>query len=73
MESILTRCDQIFLIDTGISSAYGGVLSAVEVMYTLERIAGSSGRWKEKEVISALYVETKSHVELARQERILTL
>ncbi|WWC68962.1 uncharacterized protein I206_102898 [Kwoniella pini CBS 10737] len=35
-EKIVSRCnDSIIIIDTGISSAYGGVLSALEIIYTL--------------------------------------
>lgn len=35
-EHIVSRCDgQVIIIDTGISSAYGGVLSALEIIYTL--------------------------------------
>ncbi|WWC87538.1 uncharacterized protein L201_002428 [Kwoniella dendrophila CBS 6074] len=35
-EQIVSRCNgSIIIIDTGISSAYGGVLSAMEIIYTL--------------------------------------
>lgn len=35
-ERIVDRCNaSIIIIDTGISSAYGGVLSALEIVYTL--------------------------------------
>ncbi|WWD16773.1 hypothetical protein CI109_101205 [Kwoniella shandongensis] len=35
-EKIVARCNaSVIIIDTGISSAYGGVLSALEVVYTL--------------------------------------
>ncbi|KAK1920809.1 Metallo-dependent phosphatase-like protein [Papiliotrema laurentii] len=38
-ERIVDRCNaSIIIIDTGISSAYGGVLSALEVIYTLTRL-----------------------------------
>jgi hypothetical protein len=36
---IVHRCNaSIIIIDTGISSAYGGVLSALEIVYTLHEI-----------------------------------
>ncbi|WVQ78321.1 hypothetical protein IAT38_000406 [Cryptococcus sp. DSM 104549] len=35
-EKIVSRCNaSIIIVDTGISSAYGGVLSALEIIYTL--------------------------------------
>ncbi|KAL7419822.1 hypothetical protein Q5752_005738 [Cryptotrichosporon argae] len=35
-EKIVSRCNgSVIIIDTGISSAYGGVLSALEIVYTL--------------------------------------
>ncbi|KAK6906924.1 hypothetical protein I203_100913 [Kwoniella mangroviensis CBS 8507] len=38
-EHIVSRCNgTIIIIDTGISSAYGGVLSALEIVYTLTPI-----------------------------------
>ncbi|WRT65428.1 uncharacterized protein IL334_002371 [Kwoniella shivajii] len=38
-EHIVSRCNaSIIIIDTGISSAYGGVLSALEIIYTLTPI-----------------------------------
>ncbi|KAF9468023.1 Metallo-dependent phosphatase-like protein [Collybia nuda] len=57
---IVSRCNgRIIIIDTGISHAYGGALSALSIHYTLTPIIdeGSVGpqRWIEKEVISALY------------------
>jgi len=44
---------------TGITHAYGGVLSALSINYTLTPIAdnasGGKQRWVEKEVVTALY------------------
>lgn len=41
---------------TGISHAYGGVLSALSIHYTLRPIGDdASNRWIEREVVSALY------------------
>ncbi|KAH9481721.1 hypothetical protein JR316_0006248 [Psilocybe cubensis] len=79
-KNIKSRCNgKIIIIDTGISHAYGGVLSALSVHYTLTPIPNSpntkqkqnqdneddhSHRWMEREVISALYAD--------RQEIIVT-
>ncbi|KAG6862541.1 hypothetical protein C0995_000089 [Termitomyces sp. Mi166 len=56
-ENIQSRCNgKVIIIDTGISHAYGGVLSAVSIHYTLTPIgADEEKRWIEKEVVSALY------------------
>ncbi|XAO26920.1 hypothetical protein I312_105761 [Cryptococcus bacillisporus CA1280] len=38
-EKIVARCNaSVIIIDTGISSAYGGVLSALEIIYTLTAV-----------------------------------
>ncbi|KAI6108055.1 Metallo-dependent phosphatase-like protein [Pisolithus sp. B1] len=56
LHSIVARCGgKVLIIDTGISHAYGGVLSALSVEYTLEPV--SSGGWKEQEVVKALYAD----------------
>ncbi|KAG5646939.1 hypothetical protein DXG03_001662 [Asterophora parasitica] len=54
---IVARCKgKIIIIDTGISHAYGGVLSALSIHYTLTPIGPKEKkRWVEKEVVSALY------------------
>ncbi|KAF8071888.1 Metallo-dependent phosphatase-like protein [Lyophyllum atratum] len=54
---IVSRCNgKIIIIDTGISHAYGGVLSALSIHYTLLPIGTDKDqRWIEKEVVSALY------------------
>lgn len=40
-EKIVSRCDGgAIIIDTGISKAYGGVLSALEIEYTLHELLG---------------------------------
>jgi len=45
--------------DSGISHAYGGVLSALSIHFTLTPLDGhghgAEQRWIEKEVVSALY------------------
>ncbi|GLB40376.1 putative calcineurin-like phosphoesterase [Lyophyllum shimeji] len=58
-KGIVSRCKgKIIIIDTGISHAYGGVLSALSIHYTLTPIGDDvEQRWVEKEVVSALYPE----------------
>jgi len=67
--NIVSRCNgKIIIIDTGISHAYGGVLSALSIYYTLTPIGDDSARrWQEKEVVSALYHDRQ--VILAVEER----
>ncbi|PCH42207.1 Metallo-dependent phosphatase [Wolfiporia cocos MD-104 SS10] len=53
-EKIVSRCGgKIIVIDTGISHAYGGALSALSITYTLQPL--SDNRWLEKEEVTALY------------------
>ncbi|KAI0367776.1 Metallo-dependent phosphatase [Pilatotrama ljubarskyi] len=70
-QKIVSRCGgKIIIIDTGISHAYGGALSALSVTYTLTPIpeSGSKGQqWTEKEVVKALSVDRE--VVLASDER----
>lgn len=55
-EKIVSRCGgKIVIIDTGISRAYGGALSALEIAYSLDSIGDSKDEWMEREVLSALY------------------
>ncbi|KDQ57372.1 hypothetical protein JAAARDRAFT_36004 [Jaapia argillacea MUCL 33604] len=67
-EGIVSRCDgKILIIDTGISHAYGGVLSALSIEYTLTPAKAKDGVlssknpvthiWVENEVIKALYLD----------------
>jgi len=52
----------------GISHAYGGVLSALSIHYTLKPVGdANSQRWMEKEVVSALYPDRQEI--LASDER----
>ncbi|KAG8744551.1 hypothetical protein FRC12_014775 [Ceratobasidium sp. 428] len=62
-KKIVSRCDgKIILIDTGISKAFGGVLSALSITYTLQpkpvsrlmSVVGAKA-WEEREVIKAVY------------------
>lgn len=53
----------------GISHAYGGVLSALSIQYTLKPIGGSfSQRWKEKEVVSAIYPDRREVIATSERE-----
>ena len=59
-QKIVSRCGgKIIIIDTGISHAYGGALSALEITYTLTPFTDASGekKWHEREVVKALYVD----------------
>ncbi|KIK62431.1 hypothetical protein GYMLUDRAFT_198140 [Collybiopsis luxurians FD-317 M1] len=61
--NIVARCNgKIVIVDTGISHAYGGVLSALSIEYTFTPIpdpenTGEKQRWTEREVVKALYEE----------------
>ncbi|KAL0573214.1 hypothetical protein V5O48_008734 [Marasmius crinis-equi] len=70
---IVSRCDgKIIIIDTGISHAYGGALSALSVHYTLTPIEQQEGedtpKWIEKEVVSALYVDRQETITIDERE-----
>ncbi|KAI0303718.1 Metallo-dependent phosphatase-like protein [Multifurca ochricompacta] len=72
-QKIVSRCNgKIIIIDTGISHAYGGALSALNVEYTLKPVQSSSPsssekKWREREVVKAVY---PSHfVTLVDEER----
>ncbi|KZV88640.1 Metallo-dependent phosphatase [Exidia glandulosa HHB12029] len=56
-EKIVSRCGgKIVIIDTGISRAYGGAISALEIVYTLEPVEGEEeDAWTEREILTALY------------------
>ncbi|PPQ99132.1 hypothetical protein CVT24_009321 [Panaeolus cyanescens] len=74
-KNIVSRCNgKIIIIDTGISHAYGGVLSALSIHYKLEPIGdedtGESQQWKETEVVSALYADRQEI--LATEERVIS-
>ncbi|KAI0635943.1 Metallo-dependent phosphatase [Trametes polyzona] len=71
-QKIVSRCGgKIIIIDTGISHAYGGALSALSVTYTLTPTSHSSDaaeqKWTEKELVKAVYVDRE--VVLASDER----
>jgi len=66
-EKIVSRCNgKIIIIDTGISHAYGGALSALSVHYTLTPVVSKKSDendatkpkiFKEKEIVTALYMD----------------
>ena len=63
-----SRCGgKVIIIDTGISHAYGGALSALSIKYTLSPVKGKEGFWKEREVVTALYPDKQTV--LAVEER----
>ncbi|THH28332.1 hypothetical protein EUX98_g5863 [Antrodiella citrinella] len=72
-QKIVSRCGgKIIIIDTGISHAYGGALSALSIEYTLtpapELAADRSQRvWVEREVVKAVYADRE--VVLASDEQ----
>lgn len=74
-ERIVSRCGgKIIIIDTGISHAYGGALSALSVTYTLTPLnnpkTAKETKWKETEKVVALYLD---HTEvLVDGERTIT-
>ncbi|KAF7336732.1 Adenylate cyclase [Mycena venus] len=64
-QGIVSRCNgKIIIIDTGISHAYGGALSALSIHYTFTPIDNKEGepRWIEREVVSALYVDRQETI-----------
>ncbi|KAJ3510486.1 hypothetical protein NLJ89_g4643 [Agrocybe chaxingu] len=69
-QNIVARCDgKIIIIDTGISHAYGGVLSALSIHYILEPIGNdASQRWREREVITALYPDREDILATSERE-----
>lgn len=58
-EKIVSRCGgKVIIIDTGISHAYGGVLSALSITYSLTPLPPTQDgepRWKERETVVAIY------------------
>ncbi|KAI0342803.1 Metallo-dependent phosphatase [Trametopsis cervina] len=68
-EKIVSRCGgKIIIIDTGISHAYGGVLSALSVKYSLTPVDGDQKRWKEREVVSAVYPDHQDVLAVSERE-----
>ncbi|ESK87261.1 serine-threonine protein phosphatase [Moniliophthora roreri MCA 2997] len=73
-QGIVSRCNgKIIIIDTGISHAYGGALSALSIHYTLTPVSGSAAgeqKWIEKEVVSALYADRQELIVVDEREVI---
>lgn len=83
LEKIVDRCDgTVIIIDTGISYAYGGVLSALEIIYTLTPVhdAGDLSvnsevavlkegeKYIEREEVFAVYQRGKKKIAVVEQE-----
>ncbi|MBW0511338.1 hypothetical protein O181_051053 [Austropuccinia psidii MF-1] len=74
-EGITSRCgSKILLIDTGISSAYGGPLTAIEIEYSQTLIGQNkfNTTWSENEAVNALE-EGKPKTLLFHSERVVNL
>ncbi|KAI5122900.1 hypothetical protein M0805_007578 [Coniferiporia weirii] len=60
-DRITSRCGgKIIIIDTGISHAYGGVLSALSIKYTITQQESGGRHWTEREVVTALYPNSQN-------------
>lgn len=80
-DKIVDRCDaSIIIIDTGISYAYGGIMSALEIIYTLTpvdhdvddlSVLKEGERYIEREEVYAVYQRGKK--KLAVEVRQITL
>lgn len=77
---VLRACLAVFdltLLGSGISSAYGGVLSALEIMYTLTPVQDSNSssedghQMKELEVVTAIYEGRREAI--SRKERLIAV
>ncbi|CAK9786716.1 Metallo-dependent phosphatase [Cutaneotrichosporon oleaginosum] len=81
-ERIVDRCGgDVIIIDTGISYAYGGVLSALEIIYTLTPVDGvgelsadgahifrEGDRYVEREEVYAVYQRGKKKIAVVEQQ-----
>ncbi|OCH93056.1 Metallo-dependent phosphatase [Obba rivulosa] len=72
-QRIVSRCGgKILIIDTGISHAYGGALSALSITYTLTPSIDASNEkkkiWKEKEVVASIYVDKQEELAVTERE-----
>ena len=52
----------------GISHAYGGVLSALSITYTLDPVNGQSDVWKETEEVVAVYEHSRTVIAIDNRE-----
>ena len=69
---------KVIIIDTGISHAYGGTLSALSIDYSLmpmnekednsERVGKEGTLWKEKEVVTAIYPHKRTVLTVEERE-----
>ncbi|KAH8117886.1 Metallo-dependent phosphatase [Phellopilus nigrolimitatus] len=68
-EHINSRCGgKVIIIDTGISHAYGGALSALSVKYTLAPHRDDKRRWIERELVTALYPDRQEVLVIEEHE-----
>ncbi|KAG8931031.1 hypothetical protein FRC02_003305 [Tulasnella sp. 418] len=68
--AMVSRCKgKIILIDTGISHAYGGVLSAARFTYSISP-SSTDDKWIENDVVHAIYQDREEL--LAADKRILS-
>jgi len=58
----------ITLCIAGISHAYGGVLSALSITYTMDPIDGQSDVWKETEEVVAVYEHSRTVIVVDSRE-----
>ena len=61
---------RLLTIVSGISHAYGGVLSALSIDYSLVPLAHTPGKWKEREVVTAVYVDREEILAVSEQELV---
>jgi hypothetical protein len=67
----MTKNNILTLYSPGISHAYGGALSALSIYYTLTPIGDdASQRWREKEVVSALYHDRREVLAIEERELV---
>ncbi|KAM0786442.1 hypothetical protein ACM66B_001905 [Microbotryomycetes sp. NB124-2] len=73
-EGVQSRCDGlIILIDTGISRAYGGAHSSLEINYALDSLEDDESSWNETETVTALYTDGRASELLAKTLRTIKL
>ncbi|KZT40017.1 Metallo-dependent phosphatase [Sistotremastrum suecicum HHB10207 ss-3] len=70
LEQITSRCDgRVVIIDTGITPAYGGILSALRIQYALTPIAASSQLADSLEAVNATADDTSQAVLSINREK----
>ena len=64
---MLCRLKLTFVV-AGISHAYGGILSALSIKYTLTPLPDN--KWKERELITAVYADRQDVLAVTEDELI---